>query len=104
MGISQWLAFVTVLQSVVTGAATVLLLSLRKTARDATDQTKILQRLDEHDKEIERLRRWRHEVIVPWQQNLMGQIEEKFYTRREKQAERDNGADSPFPHNRRRPK
>ena len=100
----DWLALVTVIQSGVMAAATGLLWSLRKTARDATDQTKILQRLDEHDKEIERLRRWRHEVIVPWQQNLMGQIEEKFYTRREKQAERDNGADSPFPNNRRRSK
>lgn len=108
VALHDWISFA---QTLVTAVAMLLLWFWRRSITIAlTDQTiqnrlAALDRADTgHDLEIDRLRKWRHEVIVPWQQNLLGDIEERFVTRREwDEARRNNGGseDSPWPHNRR---
>ena len=99
MALHDWISFA---QTLVTAVAMLLLWFWRRSITIAlTDQT-IQNRLHDADQEIERLRKWRHEVIVPWQQTLIGEIEDRFVTRREWDEARRNGADSPWPNNRRK--
>lgn len=107
MALHDWISFA---QTIVTAVAMLLLWFWRRSITIAlTDQTiqNRLAALDkattESDLEIERLRKWRHEIIVPWQQTLIGELEDRFVTRREWDEARRNGEhDSPWPHNRRK--
>lgn len=93
--IFQWL---TIAQWLIMSGATILLWRMRETVSETRDQSDLLHRLKESEKEIERLRKWRHEIMVPWQQDLLGVIEEKFVTRREYEARyRDDDTPPPWP-------
>jgi len=87
-------------------AATAVLITLRHSVTRAkldTDVARDIADLQEsqaeNKKEIERLRDWRHNIVVPWQQNLMGECEKRFVSR-ELWLEARN-ADSPRPDDRR---
>lgn len=87
------------MNTVVTGGAAVLVWAWRRSLKTSLTDHDTERKLHDHETEITRLREWRHNVIVPWQQSLLGTIEDKFVTRREWDAAR--GDDSPWPNNRR---
>lgn len=108
-----------IIQTIVMVVATVLIAGLRKSNKAAVHDHDLTARLAAVEKtvaaiedenlsvrvnqveyELERVRKWKHDVIVPWQQTLMDKMEERFLTRREWDQAR--GDDSPFPTNRRR--
>lgn len=94
--------WVSLAQWVVMGVTSLLLWRMRTSVKDAVGQADHERRIAGTEEEIERLRKWRHEIIVPWQQTLIGELEERFVTRREwDEARRNNGGDSPWPSNRR---
>lgn len=95
----EWISLA---QWAVMGVTTVLLWRMRSSVRDAVDQADHERRLKLTEQEIDRLRQWRHEVIVPWQQKLLGDVEERFVTRREWDEARRHNDDSPWPNNRRK--
>ncbi len=91
----QWF---TVAQTAVMALVTVVLWTMRARVQVAVDQHDTTRRLAMAEKEIERMREWRHNVIVPWQTTLLLALDERYLLRREQVQ---NG-DSPFPKNRRR--
>lgn len=97
MSAFEWFS---VVQTAVMVIATVLVWSLKRTARTAVHDHDLTNRLTASEQEIARLREWRHNMIVPWQQGLLLQIEERFVTRREWDQARND--DSPWPQNRRK--
>lgn len=99
--IYEWISLA---QWVVMGVTSLLLWRMRTSVKTAVDHADQDRRIRETEQEIERLRKWRHEIIVPWQQTLVGELEERFVTRREwDEARRSNGgSDSPWPTNRRK--
>ena len=100
--IYEW---VSLAQWAVMGVTTLLLWRMRTSVRNAVDQADHERRIKDTETEIDRLRKWRHEIIVPWQQELIGKVEERFVTRREwEEARRNTVDDSPWPSNDRRRK
>ena len=97
----EWISLA---QWVVMGITSLLLWRMRTSVKDAVGQADQDRRIKENEAEIHRLREWRHNIIVPWQTELAGRLEERFVTRREWDEVRrsDGGSDSPFPTNRRR--
>lgn len=96
----EWISLA---QWVVMGVTSLLLWRMRSSVKEAVDQADHERRIRATEEEIDRIRKWRHEVIVPWQQTLIGEMEKRFVTRYEwDEARRSNGDDSPFPNNRRR--
>lgn len=97
--IYEWISLA---QWIVMGVTSLLLWRMRSSVKDAVDQADQDRRIKENEAEIHRLREWRHNSIVPWQQSLLGEIENRFVTRREWDEARRTGSDSPWPTNRRK--
>jgi len=97
LNLYEWISLA---QWVVMGATSLLLWRMRTSEKDAVDSADHERRLKFAELEIERLRNWRHNEIVVWQQTLMDKIDERFVTRREFQLQ--SGTDSPWPSNERR--
>ncbi len=94
------LEWFTALQTIVMTLATVIVWGLRRAAKQAVDQSEVVRRLDVTEAEIMRLRARSH-AIATWQQTLLKELDDRYYTRREVLARQDH-SDSPWPNNRKR--
>lgn len=97
MSAFQWFS---VLQTLVMVIATIVIWTLKRSSSVAVNDARIQDRLKAIENEVERLRDWRHNIMIPWQQNLMLNLDDRYLLRRDRDGNVD---DSPRPQNRRRP-
>ena len=99
MNTYEWISLA---QTVIMAAAGVLIWTVQRSAKIDSNNHDLLNRVGKNEAEIQRLRDWRHNDIVVWQQTLWDKVEERFVTRREWEESRRGTDDSPFPRNRKR--
>lgn len=74
---------------------------LTRVSRSSATTATVNYRLAQAEEEIKQLRNWKHNILVPWQQELEARLDDRFVTRREYEA-RNQTDDTPWPKNRRR--
>lgn len=82
MGLSlyQWISLA---QWALMSIGTVVLWRMRTSVQEAVDHAETQRRLKTCEDEIERTRKWRHDVITPWQTELVLKLDDRYVMRRE---------------------
>lgn len=103
MSYYEWFA---IAQTIVMAGAGFYAYRLAKVSKASAHSALTGYRLTAIEHEIKKLREWKHDVLVPWQQELEARLEDRFVTRREYDAARAESVntDTPWPKNRRRPR